>query len=183
MLPADAAAELLRIGEEVMEIWIQARGETPTEETKEGFRLIALHRQGAKGEPSFNACRETCRELVYHYNLVIGSLQSQHTPLSSRDLSTRPIGPHQLRDVGSAMDPGNKCRDVTDCAANGDQAQTLRMMALVAKHLVYFVDGKLQAEGLGEFCCASKPVRAGDGEVSVVRESLGDAASKPLPKA
>jgi hypothetical protein len=32
--------------------------------------LLALHRQGAQGEPSFNACRETCRELVYHRNIV-----------------------------------------------------------------------------------------------------------------
>ena len=65
------AAELLRAGEDVLEIWISAQGGTPTTETKEGFRLLALHRQGAKGDPSFNACRETCRELVYHYNLVV----------------------------------------------------------------------------------------------------------------
>ena len=36
----------------------------------EGFRLLALHRQGADKDPSFNACRETCRELVYHFNLL-----------------------------------------------------------------------------------------------------------------
>jgi len=68
--PAGSAAELLLLGEEVLEHWIVARGDGPTEETREGFRLLALHRQGAKGEPSFNACRETCRELVYHYNLI-----------------------------------------------------------------------------------------------------------------
>ena len=39
--------------------------------TVEGFRLLALHRQGARGDPSFNACRETCRELVYHRNCVL----------------------------------------------------------------------------------------------------------------
>jgi hypothetical protein len=39
---------------------------------REGFRLLALHRQGAQGEPSFNACRETCREIAYHYNLLRG---------------------------------------------------------------------------------------------------------------
>ncbi len=65
-----AAAELLQASEEVLEHWITARGETPTDNTREGFRLLALHRQGAKGDPSFNACRETCREIVYHYNLV-----------------------------------------------------------------------------------------------------------------
>lgn len=67
---ADAAAELLRLGEGVLEHWVAARGETPTRATHEGFRLLALHRQGARGEPSFNACRETCRELVYLHNLI-----------------------------------------------------------------------------------------------------------------
>lgn len=62
--------ELLRLSEEAVEHWITARGEVPTEEKREGFRLLALHRQGAKGDPSFNACRETCREVVYHYNLI-----------------------------------------------------------------------------------------------------------------
>ncbi|MGE0611125.1 MAG: hypothetical protein AB7G34_16620 [Hyphomicrobiales bacterium] len=62
--------ELLALGEEVLEHWVAGRGELPTHEQREGFRLLALHRQGAKGEPSFNACRETCRELAWHYNLV-----------------------------------------------------------------------------------------------------------------
>ena len=65
-----AAAELLQASEEVLEHWITARGDIPTKDEREGFRLLALHRQGAKGDPSFNACRETCREIVYHYNLV-----------------------------------------------------------------------------------------------------------------
>jgi len=64
------ANELLALGEATLETWLIARGETPTDRTVEGFRLLALHRQGARGEPSFNACRETCRELVYHHNLV-----------------------------------------------------------------------------------------------------------------
>jgi hypothetical protein len=68
--PADATAELLTLGEAVLEHWIRARGVEPTTSRREGFRLLALHRQGARGEPSFNACRETCRELVYHYNLI-----------------------------------------------------------------------------------------------------------------
>jgi len=67
---AAAAAELLKASEEVLEHWVTARGEVPTNDTREGFRLLALHRQGAKGDPSFNACRETCREIAYHYNLV-----------------------------------------------------------------------------------------------------------------
>ena len=50
--------------------YMEARGEAPTRDRHEGFRLLALHRQGARGEPSFNACRETCRELVYRCNLM-----------------------------------------------------------------------------------------------------------------
>ncbi len=64
------AAELLQASEEVLEHWITARGDVPTSDKREGFRLLALHRQGGKGDPSFNACRETCREIAYHYNLV-----------------------------------------------------------------------------------------------------------------
>ena len=64
------ADELLGIGETILEIWLAAHGKTPTPRTVEGFRLLALHRQGAQGHASFNACRETCRELVYHRNLV-----------------------------------------------------------------------------------------------------------------
>jgi len=68
--PLEHAGELVKAGEEVLENWIMAHGGTPTDETRENFRLLALHRQGAKGDPSFNACRETCREIAYHYNLV-----------------------------------------------------------------------------------------------------------------
>jgi hypothetical protein len=86
-VPADAdpqtnAEALLVIGEEVLEHWIRARGEEPTDDTREGFRLLALHRQGAKNDPSFNACRETCRELAYYYNLV--TMQPDHTETTDR---------------------------------------------------------------------------------------------------
>ena len=64
------AGELLLLSEEVLEQWVAARGEEPTADLREGFRLLALHRQGCRELPSFNACRETCRELVYHYNLL-----------------------------------------------------------------------------------------------------------------
>ncbi len=76
---ADAAlavGELLALGEQVLEHWVRAAGGTPTRRTREGFRLLALHRQGARGAPAFNACRETCRELVYHYNLI--TMQPDH---------------------------------------------------------------------------------------------------------
>jgi len=77
-----AAVNLLRASEEVLEHWLEARGEVPTQDEREGFRLLALHRQGAKGEPSFNACRETCREVVYHYNLV--TMQPEHSDITDR---------------------------------------------------------------------------------------------------
>ena len=64
------AAEMLQLGEEILAHWVISRGQEPTMDQREGFRLLALHRQGAQGEPSFNACRETCRELAYHYNLI-----------------------------------------------------------------------------------------------------------------
>ncbi len=115
------AAELLSLGEVILEHWIAAKNETPTLDTKEGFRILALHRQGAKGDPSFNACRETCRELVYHYNLV-------------------------------TLEPGHP-----------DAAKRVRLAAMVAKHLALFVGGKMEVAGLGDFCCASKPVRAASG--------------------
>jgi hypothetical protein len=66
----EIADELLAIGEAILEIWLAAHGKTPTSRKVEGFRLLALHRQGAQGDASFNACRETGRELVYYRNLV-----------------------------------------------------------------------------------------------------------------
>ena len=107
--------QLLAQAEAVLEEWMKARGEVPTQETIEGFRLLALHRQGARGVPSFNACRETCREIAYHYNLLSGSPEK---------------------------------RDHLE-----------RMMGMLVEHLNLFVRGKMEVEGLGEFCCASRPLR------------------------
>jgi hypothetical protein len=77
-----ALDELLLLSEEVIEHWIVARGDTPGDEKREGFRLLGLHRQGAKGDPSFNACRETCREIIYHYNLI--SMQPELAETTNR---------------------------------------------------------------------------------------------------
>jgi hypothetical protein len=112
-----AAAELLALGEEVLEHWVSAKGLVPTQETREDFRLLALHRQGCTDDPSFNACRETGRELAYHYNLV-------------------------------TMDP-----------RHASTSQRLTMMTMVARHLLLFVSGKMQVAALGDFCCASRPIR------------------------
>lgn len=80
--PPALANELLSLGELILEIWLTAHNTTPTTRTVEGFRLLALHRQGARGDASFNACRETCRELVYHRNLV--SLEPAHADTTRR---------------------------------------------------------------------------------------------------
>lgn len=114
---AAGAARLLALAERVLEQWVVARGDTPTDAQREGFRLLALHRQGARDEPSFNACRETCREIVYHYNLL-------------------------------QLDP-----------THAQTAQRQSMMAMLVRHLALFVSGKLEVAGLGEFCCASRPLR------------------------
>jgi hypothetical protein len=113
-----AAVRLLAIGEEVLERWIVARRGSPAAGEREGFRLLDLHHQGAKGVPSFNACRETCREIAYHYNLI-------------------------------CLQP-----------ADASSARNQRMMALLARHLALFVGGKMEVEGLGDFCCASRPLHA-----------------------
>jgi hypothetical protein len=79
---AGSAEELLALGEQVLEHWVAASGREPTLEQREGFRLLALHRQGAHEDPSFNACRETCRELAWHYNLL--TLQPDHPDTARR---------------------------------------------------------------------------------------------------
>ena len=79
--PEDAN-ELLALGEQALEQWVIAKGKEPTTDQREGFRLLALHRQGAEKDPSFNACRETCRELAYHYNLLNG--QPDHPESAQR---------------------------------------------------------------------------------------------------
>lgn len=112
-----APAELLALSERILEAWIAARRQAPTQEKSEGFRLLALHRQGARGVPSFNACRETCREIAYHYNLLQGT-------------------------------PEGEARE-----------RQRRMMAMLVRHLALFVYGKMEVEGLGDFCCSSRPLR------------------------
>ena len=96
-----AADELLRLSEEVLEHWIVARSEEPTSEAREGFRLLALHRQGAKGDPSFNACRETCREIVYHYNLV--TMQSELAETTNRLEMMKMISSHLYLFISGKM--------------------------------------------------------------------------------
>ena len=95
------AGELLQASEEVLEHWITARGDVPTKDKREGFRLLALHRQGAKGDPSFNACRETCREIVYHYNLV--TMRDEHSDITDRLCMLAMISKHLYLFVSGKM--------------------------------------------------------------------------------
>ena len=95
------AGELLRLGEEVLEHWVAAKNKAPTSAEIEGFRLLALHRQGAKSVPSFNACRETCRELVYHYNLI--SLDPDHADTEKRLILMRHLVRHLYYFVSGKM--------------------------------------------------------------------------------
>ena len=96
-----AADEILKVSEEVLEHWIVAKGDDPTYDTREGFRLLALHRQGAKGDPSFNACRETCREIAYHFNLV--TLQPEHAETTDRLAMMKMISNHLYLFVSGKM--------------------------------------------------------------------------------
>ncbi len=77
------AAHLLEMGEAILENWLIAHDLVPTQEQREGFRLLALHRQGARLEPSFHACRETCRELIYQINLYHVTKDSQQITMAS----------------------------------------------------------------------------------------------------
>jgi hypothetical protein len=96
------AGELLALGEAILETWLTAHGAAPTTRTVEGFRLLALQRQGARGDASFNACRETCRELVYHRNLVCFDPASADAPRRIR-LGTM-VTRHLLLFVGGKLE-------------------------------------------------------------------------------
>jgi hypothetical protein len=127
--PAAAADadELLRLGEEALEHWIRAKGKEPTREQREGFRLLALHRQGADKDPSFNACRETCRELAYHYNLL--GQQPDHPDTAQRARMMALVANHLYLFIGGKMESqqlGEFCcssRPVRERVDSGTQAQ------------------------------------------------------------
>ena len=73
--------ELLSLGEAVLEHWLDARGEMPTRESHEGFRLLALHRQGARGEGGPHIVfgivphREVCVQVRVFYTCTCPSQQ------------------------------------------------------------------------------------------------------------
>ena len=97
-------SEMVGWGELILENWNYARGKEPTNSKREGFRLLALHRQGAIGEPSFNACRETCRELVYHYNLILA--EPNHDETTQRLRMAKMVAKHLCLFVQGKMEEG-----------------------------------------------------------------------------
>lgn len=99
---AERARAYLEAGEEILENWLTAQGREPTAGMSEGFRLLALHRQAAKGDPSFNACRETCRELVYHYNVVMESPEA--TEAAARAVMMRFVLNHLFLFISGKME-------------------------------------------------------------------------------
>jgi hypothetical protein len=127
---ASAPGEMLAVAEETLEQWLRAHDKVPTQDRKEGFRLLALHRQAAQGDPSFNACRETCREAAYRFNLAETGLP-----------------PAEWR-------------------------SNIATMRRVVQHLVYFIGGKLRNAQLGEFCCASRPIRTNPADAVLEGEDL-----------
>jgi hypothetical protein len=99
---ADIVAwQLESLSEAVLENWITAQERQPTDEVKEGSRLLALHRQAAKGVPSFNACRETCREIAYHKNLILAD--PGHSQTDKRIDMMRFLTKHLLLFVSGKM--------------------------------------------------------------------------------
>jgi len=114
------SGELVALGEKILSAWLLAHDQEPTTETKEGFRLIALHRQGCKGDPSFNACRETCRELAYHHNLITG--EPEHPDVDQRLRMAGMVARHLCLFVGGKMqvaELGEFCCSSRPLRANG----------------------------------------------------------------
>lgn len=114
------SGELVALGEEILSAWLLAHDQEPTTEIKEGFRLIALHRQGCKGDPSFNACRETCRELAYHHNLITG--EPEHPDVDRRLRMAGMVARHLCLFVGGKMqvaELGEFCCSSRPLRANG----------------------------------------------------------------
>jgi len=96
------AGRFVALAEEVLEIWLEAHERAATRETCEGSRLLALHRQGARGDPSFNACRETCRELVYRENLLASP--GEHPDKAGASEAMRALALHLAYFVGGKLE-------------------------------------------------------------------------------
>jgi hypothetical protein len=125
MTPKNLADAYLQAGEEILEHWIVSHDGVPTQDKKEGFRLLALQRQGSKGDPSFNACRETSRELVYHYNLV--TMEPDHAETLQRLKMAEMVAKHLILFAGGKLQVaglGEFCCSSKSLRLNNDELES-----------------------------------------------------------
>lgn len=81
----------------ILSNFLTAKDLVPTDKEKEGFRVLALHRQGCKGDPSFNSCRE----LVVYYNLI--TLEPESDDMTSRLVMMDMVAKHLVLFIGGKM--------------------------------------------------------------------------------
>ncbi len=89
---AQRTEQLLADAQAAVTAWITAQGSEPTDDAVEGFQLLGLHRQAARLDPSFNACRESCRELIYQCN--VASAAEDHAEQDKRLRLAAMVGDH-----------------------------------------------------------------------------------------
>ena len=126
VIPAELASDYLLVGEEMLIHWLVAKDLVPTDKEKEGFRVLALHRQGCKGDPSFNACRETCRELAYYYNLI--TMEPDSVETGSRLAMMDMVAKHLVLFIGGKMQEdqvGEFCCSSKVNKLNREEVETL----------------------------------------------------------
>ena len=151
--PQAGARELLALSEEVLEHWVTAKGGVPTDDEREGFRLLALHRQGAKGDPSFNACRETCREVAYHYNLI--TLEPDAAEITDRLQMMKMISSHLYLFTSGKLQVEWTSRDLKRLRHEVRRANRRNFNAilgtglLISAAIIYGLDGYAPLMALG----------------------------------
>lgn len=70
--PIPVAAELLQLGEEILEHAVLARGQTPATQPAGEPRVLELQTQCERIDARLAALREPCRRLLEHYDAVMG---------------------------------------------------------------------------------------------------------------
>lgn len=80
--PAPVAAELLQLGEEILEHAVIVRGHTPLDKPSEGSRLLALQAQCTRLDPALVSLDDPCRRLLDRYDAVMAETdEAQIGPL------------------------------------------------------------------------------------------------------
>ena len=83
--PSDAP-ELLALGEESLEHWVRAKGKEPTDDLREGYRLLALHRQGLNPAQIAQARDLTERTILGHLTRLISDGEVELESIISADV-------------------------------------------------------------------------------------------------